>query len=300
LPIPTKTDYTFAGWYDNAELNGTAVTAIPANSTGNKEFWAKWTPSNSGTKAYLVKLSINGNDIDIPETGTIINLEYIAGCGEQEVTFNEIEASPDAVYKVNGAEYSGQSIALTEVVTMINIQVDAETGSAEQHYSLKVTKAIADNRLYYKRWDDVLAINNNPLNNGGYTVEAIRWYEAGSNTVIETGGYISTQGFPLNYYAEIKVEGEWHHACQTLETTSAITVYPNPVSRGQTVNVKQPADIVGGYLNIFSITGSLVRSKVPLPSTNNSIEVLDLPTGIYLFKITTKSGNHETVKIIIE
>ncbi len=39
----TRTGYTFGGWYDNANLTGTAVTAISNTATGNKTFWAKWT-----------------------------------------------------------------------------------------------------------------------------------------------------------------------------------------------------------------------------------------------------------------
>ena len=37
-----KTGYTFGGWYDNADLTGNPVTTIPAGSTGNKDFYAKW------------------------------------------------------------------------------------------------------------------------------------------------------------------------------------------------------------------------------------------------------------------
>ncbi|MCL2629063.1 MAG: InlB B-repeat-containing protein [Oscillospiraceae bacterium] len=48
---PTKTGYTFGGWFDNAGLTGSAVTTISATDTGNKEFWAKWTP-NTYTIAY--------------------------------------------------------------------------------------------------------------------------------------------------------------------------------------------------------------------------------------------------------
>lgn len=43
LPVPTRTDYTFAGWFDNEELTGTPVTQIAADEMGNKEYWAKWT-----------------------------------------------------------------------------------------------------------------------------------------------------------------------------------------------------------------------------------------------------------------
>ena len=35
--------FTFGGWYDNADFSGSAVTEIPEGSTGDKEFFAKWT-----------------------------------------------------------------------------------------------------------------------------------------------------------------------------------------------------------------------------------------------------------------
>ena len=41
---PAATGYTFAGWYGNSGLTGDAVTAIDTEATGDKEFWAKWTP----------------------------------------------------------------------------------------------------------------------------------------------------------------------------------------------------------------------------------------------------------------
>ena len=39
----TKAKSIFGGWYDNAECTGTAITEIPVGSTGEKEYWAKWT-----------------------------------------------------------------------------------------------------------------------------------------------------------------------------------------------------------------------------------------------------------------
>ena len=44
LPEPYRAGYTFEGWYENAKFTGSAVTVIPAGSTGEKTFWAKWTP----------------------------------------------------------------------------------------------------------------------------------------------------------------------------------------------------------------------------------------------------------------
>lgn len=36
--------YTFAGWYDNPDFEGAAVTEIPLGSSGDKTFYAKWVP----------------------------------------------------------------------------------------------------------------------------------------------------------------------------------------------------------------------------------------------------------------
>lgn len=44
----TRTDYDFEGWFDNESLTGEAVTSISSTATGNKEYWAKWTPSETG------------------------------------------------------------------------------------------------------------------------------------------------------------------------------------------------------------------------------------------------------------
>ena len=44
LPDPSKSNYTFLGWYDNDEFEGEAITRLPTGSTGHKTFWAKWEP----------------------------------------------------------------------------------------------------------------------------------------------------------------------------------------------------------------------------------------------------------------
>ena len=61
LPTPgEKENYTFAGWRDNAELTGSAVTTIPVGSTGNKTFYAKWT-RNPGVPVEVTFVGANGS-----------------------------------------------------------------------------------------------------------------------------------------------------------------------------------------------------------------------------------------------
>ncbi|MDO4198368.1 MAG: Ig-like domain-containing protein, partial [Erysipelotrichaceae bacterium] len=60
LADPSKTGYTFAGWYSDAEFN-TQSNSIPKGSIGNKTFYAKWTP-NSDTvyKTYHYTEELDG------------------------------------------------------------------------------------------------------------------------------------------------------------------------------------------------------------------------------------------------
>jgi uncharacterized repeat protein (TIGR02543 family) len=288
---PTREGYTFDGWYE-----GSTVWNFSDAVTADLTLTAKWThDAIQGTDSYLIALSANGNDIEVEY------LEYLAGCGETEVVL-DIEVSPYAAYTIDNAVYTRQAIPLTGDVTRVNIRVVSETGESEKNYVLKIMKAVMSNKLYFQRWSDVLAINNNPANNGGFNVEGVRWYRTGSHTIISTAGYIPIQGSASDYYAEIQLSGEWHRVCGTIETRSisGVTIYPNPIPRGETAKVKLSEDFVGGYLDIYSITGLLVKSNLPLPTSNNSITVQDLSTGIYLFKVINKTGNSETVKIIIE
>ncbi len=63
--------YTFAGWYDNPDFEGDAVTEIPQGSTGDMTFYAKWVPIS-----YTITYELNGgtNAEGNPESYTIEDL----------------------------------------------------------------------------------------------------------------------------------------------------------------------------------------------------------------------------------
>lgn len=44
--------FTFAGWFDNADFEGDAVTEIPQGSSGDKTFYAKWVPDEPEVVVY--------------------------------------------------------------------------------------------------------------------------------------------------------------------------------------------------------------------------------------------------------
>ena len=77
----TREGYTFAGWYASADFSGDAVTAISAEDTGNKTYWAKWTPNT-------YQVTLHTNDGTIAEGQNVTS--YIYGVGAKLPTENEI------------------------------------------------------------------------------------------------------------------------------------------------------------------------------------------------------------------
>lgn len=57
-PTPTRTGYTFAGWYTSSAYTGSAITQIAKGTTGNKTLYAKWTKNG-----YTVIYNPNGGSL---------------------------------------------------------------------------------------------------------------------------------------------------------------------------------------------------------------------------------------------
>jgi uncharacterized repeat protein (TIGR02543 family) len=62
LTNPTRIGYNFSGWYDDSTFAGTAVTAINAGSTGDRNLYAKWVP-----KTTLITLNLQNSDYEALE-----------------------------------------------------------------------------------------------------------------------------------------------------------------------------------------------------------------------------------------
>jgi uncharacterized protein (TIGR02145 family)/uncharacterized repeat protein (TIGR02543 family) len=56
LAAASKATYIFGGWYDNASLTGAKIATIPAGSTGDRVFWAKWVVTDVDGNEYTTVL----------------------------------------------------------------------------------------------------------------------------------------------------------------------------------------------------------------------------------------------------
>ena len=94
LPTPTKAGHTFGGWYDNEDCTGEAITKIAQGSTGDKEYWAKWT-INSYTILFgtedggTVSATVGGNAISSGTSLTYGTQVQLTATPEPGYSFSE-------------------------------------------------------------------------------------------------------------------------------------------------------------------------------------------------------------------
>ncbi|MDE6023888.1 MAG: InlB B-repeat-containing protein [Lachnospiraceae bacterium] len=105
LKEPTRSGYTFAGWYKESTWK-TKVTKISVGQTGNKTFYAKWTPnkftytfdgngSTSGSmKTYTA--SVVGTTYDIANSKDYLNAIDVSSW-QKNINWNSVKNKVDAV-----------------------------------------------------------------------------------------------------------------------------------------------------------------------------------------------------------
>ena len=117
-PLPVKVvrdGYTFFGWYDNADLEGDAVTQISSSETGDKEYWAKF------ERSHAVSFVLNDGYIQKGEID-----HYIEG---------ETTLLPTLVFK-NGASFEGW--------------YTTENFTGSRYYSIPSTAT--EDMTFYAKW----------------------------------------------------------------------------------------------------------------------------------------------------
>ena len=150
--LPTdveKSGYTFAGWYGNEQLTGSAATAISNTEYGDKTYYAKWTANT-----YSVKLHLNGgnladgvsditaytygNSIELPDRSEIVRSGYMfsgwyADEGFKDGPYTEI-SSTDSGNKEFYARWTMYNIPNTHAITVMDpangsLKVNPSNGS---------------------------------------------------------------------------------------------------------------------------------------------------------------------------
>jgi hypothetical protein len=242
---------------------------------------------------YIQTIKINGEFIQNTGTDFVHKLE----CGSPEVSVSlEITIGGFAT-----------STSGNPVIIYANQPHDITiTTSAGEFvkYTFTVEKPLSLD-IFVQRWDDVLAVNNNYLTNGGYNFIEYEWRKDGVKMPAGDKGYIHEPG-GLSATAEYTVvlttqQGNKISTCpaKISGTSAKMSVYPNPVQRGQAIHVtptSMPAQTEQAILQLFDATGNTVAKQI-FNASVAEITAPDIP-GAYILQITV-NGAVETFKIMI-
>ena len=271
----------------NAVNSGSyTFTNVSATHTITTSFVGNTTPE-------LIDITVNNGTLTVGE-----KMEHMAACGETEI---ELDLTANATIKVNGNPYVvGMIIPFINDKAVINIVIE---GATAKTYTLEVAKALgSENRpIYIERWKKTLAVINNPNNNGEHTFNEYRWYRNTEEMPGEVEGYILLNGRPnTDYSAEVHSTktGLWHELCHNVmrPEQTGIAVYPNPVGAGQLLNINLPQDVNSVNVNIYNLSGNLVRQQKGV----HSAVTMPYQTGMYIIEIQLPDGTKDVQQVIVK
>ena len=220
LATPVKDGYTFAGWYENADSSGNAVTAAP---TASKTYYAKWTMADSisltsnaassvtyGTTVTLKASPVNSSwgyvwYKDVNENGKL-ELSTDKQINNNKCTLALTDVSDSGTYWVQVTD--GNSIKTSNA---INVDITKADGTASVSLSdwtygetakapvpTSVTNG-TDNVTYLykvKDADDTTYSDTLPINAGDYTVKATFAATDNYNEVTATADFTIAKATP--------------------------------------------------------------------------------------------------------
>ena len=160
-----------------------------------------------------------------------------------------------------------------------------------------------------KIFDDVKTIyrirrmNRESLEEGiHYTISdgVIVFLEAGEFRVDMTNAAIQdTYGLVEVVVYGITVEDE-SVSIPEVKMNSKVAVYPNPIYANETLIVKLPKELEGSSLEVYTMSGMLVKQRISLSNELNNVDISGLSPSTYLFHIISKEGRRETFTVIIK
>lgn len=263
--------------------------------------------------------SLNNSNYDIQFIPSIFSI----GKAPQQITWNQsliVGCDNNTTVTLTGFSSSGLPLqyhaANTSIATINGNQLTIGAGgittitatqpgnqnylpatSVEQSLTAKIPA-----HLLVKHWNDVLMFDNSSK---AYT--SWQWYKNGDPVNGATGQYYYESG-NLNgtYHATVKnTAGETFTTCPLIVTpgpsAAAITVFPNPATKGQSITVKTnytAAQLQGATLVITSHAGIIIaRQQNPAPQITLPMSFIP---GLYVVRLTLSSGITHATNLIIQ
>lgn len=184
LAAPARTGYSFGGWYDNEGLNGTPVSSIPAGSSGDKTFYAKWT-----VNAYTLRFDAFGGSAVAPIT-------------QNYGTALTAPANPTRT----GYTFSGWSPTLPDTMPAANYVFSALWRPIQYRVSFDANGGAGSMSSYNLTYGQTSYLTYNAFARKGYSFAGWNTAADGSGTAYQDGQSVSSltaeNGATVTLYAQ--------------------------------------------------------------------------------------------------
>ena len=231
------------------------------------------------------------------EDSILVEPGYIGRKGLSLVIPNGgMEIEPGSVFVFFMHFIPGYDYDLNDTISTITWNTSLEAGSQFISSNLKM------NRFSAYIWNfpngDVMHFFDSEGYNTFLMENNDTRYNLGNSTInYYSGGYHAKTAFYLNVY-----QGD-NHIYREPKVTPAIAeigdivsnIYPNPATTQLSIDLKEQGN---ADLTIYNILGQTVRQE-PLSDMQNTINIAELPAGVYMVKVTQNKKSH-TIKLIKE
>ncbi|BDD01883.1 InlB B-repeat-containing protein [Persicobacter psychrovividus] len=253
----SKENYTFYGWFDNENFEGSVITEIAQGTTGELMLYAKFEMTQ-----YQITYHLDGgeNSINNPATFTVASTVTFEGASKEGYTFEGWYAN---------ADFSGDELTGIEEGSAGDRDLYAKFMTIAYAISYELDGGTTDSPLTYTIEEEVALL---PATKAGYEFKG--WYTnaeftGDAVTVIEKGS-MGDQMFYAMFEEEVIASND---------PKNTLKVYPNPAT--DIIKVQAEA---GAAIRIFNLNGQQVLKQA---ATENQqvINVSALPTGVYVIHV---------------
>ncbi len=316
--LPVEYTYTYtaanppatvtpAGWVSLLTSGSINITAAqPGNSNYLPAIPVTQTLQINSRDASAHSVNIAGVTYDEPES----EIYYLIECSD-----DQDQVSVDFETETNATVNPSHNFTMetpTPGIYRQEVVITSQDGSTTQTYMVVIEKMFPFFEIVEQKFDNVLLVNNNPTNNGGYRFVDYEWYQNGQflgNEQYYSAGPNTTDNLDpdTDYYVRMELEnGDILQTCignVTLVHDFSASIFPNPNESGKQLNIEiYEVQISAEHplaIQLYSLQGIEVGNW----RTNRNITTINLPetlaAGVYIVKCTA-GRNIRTFKLIIE
>jgi 1,4-alpha-glucan branching enzyme len=216
----------------------------------------------------------------------------------------KLDKKPQPQWANNWLADANRSIVYNDWAKLNTLKINEPV--FEGNYTISPDGAASNVRQRMYIWDDALPVNSlkNVVVISNFSVAALNiipnfpyvgtWYNLMDNSSINVTNTTATLNIPAG---EFRIYGNQlapSLANNEFELTKSISLYPNPTN-----NIFSLTHLASN-VQIYNITGQLVKNFKGSFDTNHLYSIDDLKQGIYLVKITDDNNRQTTIKLVKE